>query len=412
MTDALSYTYSVTFATSQKATITPITGPGGTKVTVSGSGFLANTALTITYDTAATNAPATTSTSTGNFGPVTFDVPASSAGAHTVTVSDGTNTDSKTFTVTSTATINPTSGFVGSQFTVNATGFLGNATISVYFGETAVKTITSGAAGSFSVSVDVPAKAAGNYQVRITDGTNTITANYAITTTVKIDPVTSASSPGSVGQQVTVSGVGFIAGRTVTATYDSQSVGTGTVRSDNTFSITFSVPASVKGSHSITVSDGLNSLPLTFVMESSAPPVPALLKPDNGARGGGTPTFSWTTVTDPSGVTYNLQVASSQDFNAGSILLQKTGLTSGQYTVTQAEKLTSVSSKTPYYWRVSAVDGASNTGGYSTPRAFSVGFALELPTWAVIILSVLGVIIVALFFFWLGRRFGAKKDIV
>lgn len=159
------------------------------------------------------------------------------------------------------------------------------------------------------------------------------------------------------------------------------------------------------------MSDGLNSLPLTFVMEGNAPPIPALLKPDNGAHDGGTPTFSWTQVTDPSGVTYNLQVASSQDFNSATILLQKTGLTSGQYVVTQSEKLKSVSSKTPY-WRVSSVDGASNTAGYSTPRAFSVGFVLEIPTWAVIVLIVIGALIVALLFFWLGRRAAAKKDLV
>ncbi len=412
MTDAYGYTYTVTFATSQKATITPTTGPGGTKVTVSGTGFTANSAITITFDDVATNAPATNASGTGSFGPVTFDIPASSAGSHTIKVSDGTNVDTKTFAVTSTATITPTSGFVGSKFTVNATGFLANASISINFGDTLAKTVTSAANGSFSVSVDVPAKPAGTYQVRITDGTNTITVNYAITTTVSINPVTSAGAPGSVGQQITVSGVGFISGRTVTVTYDGQSVATGTVGADNTFSVTFSVPASKAGSHSITVSDGLNSLPLTFVMEGNAPPIPALLKPDNGGRGNGTPTFSWTPVSDPSGVVYNLQVASSQDFSQATILLQKTGLTSGQYTVIQAEKLKSVSSKTPYYWRVSAVDGASNTAGYSTPRAFSVGFVLELPTWAVVVLIVIGALIVGLLFFWLGRRAAAKKDIV
>ena len=413
MTDALGYTYSVTFVTSQKMTMTPATGPGGTKVTLSGSGFAANAVLTITFDDVATNAPATTSTATGGFGPVTFDVPPSPGGAHTVKVSDGTNVDSKTFTVTTTATINPASGFVGSKITVNASGFLGNASISITFADTLLKTVTSGANGSFSTTVDVPAKAAGTYQVRVTDGTNTITTNFAITTTVSINPVTSAGSPGYVGQQVTVSGVGFIAGRTVTVSYEGQSVATGTVGTDNTFSLTFAAPASKGGSHAITVSDGLNSLPLTFVMESSAPPIPALLKPDSGARVKATPTFTWTPVSDPSQVTYTLQVASSQDFNTGSILLQKTGLAgSGQYTVTAAEKLQSVSSKTPYYWRVASIDGASNTAGYSTPRAFSVGFILELPMWAIIVLIVLGAVIIALLFFWLGRRAAVKRDIV
>ena len=80
--------------------LSPTSGPVGTSVTVSGSGFIASHSITITYggSTVAT----TTSDSSGSIpSGVSFNVPASVAGSNTVQASDGTNAPTAIFTVTS-----------------------------------------------------------------------------------------------------------------------------------------------------------------------------------------------------------------------------------------------------------------------------------------------------------------------
>ena len=47
--------------------------------------------------------------------------------------------------------------------------------------------------------------------------------------------------------------------------------------------------------------------------------------------------FDWTDVTDPSGVSYALQIAADNDFTT--IVLEKKGLTNSKYTIIEEEKL-------------------------------------------------------------------------
>jgi len=82
--------------------------------------------------------------------------------------------------------------------------------------------------------------------------------------------------------------------------------------------------------------------------------------------------FDWEDVEDSSGVTYTLNIASDANFT--SLVLEKSGLTSSQYTITEAEKLASTKKEAPYYWRVNAVDGASNESEWSGAGTFYVGF--------------------------------------
>jgi hypothetical protein len=70
------------------------------------------------------------------------------------------------------------------------------------------------------------------------------------------------------------------------------------------------------------------------------------------------PTFTWTTVSDPSGVTYSLQVDNDDNFSSPEI--DATGLTENAYTLTVAL------SDDNYSWRVRAVDGANNSSDWST----------------------------------------------
>ena len=101
-----------------------------------------------------------------------------------------------------------------------------------------------------------------------------------------------------------VSGVGFQSGRIVTITYDNEEMAT-TVPGDNgDFSVTFVVPPSAGGNHTVTISDGINTATDIFAMESVAPEIPQLLLPEEDSKSSAAVKFDWEDVDDDSGVTY------------------------------------------------------------------------------------------------------------
>jgi hypothetical protein len=391
-----------TFSTTQSITITPTTGPTGTEVTVNGTGFNASATITLYFDSVAvTTTPATVPTDTTGAFSASFDIPSSSGGAHQVKASDGTNTATKTFTVTAALSISPTSGYVGIEVTVSGTGFLASQSVTVLFNNVLVKTTSTDTKGVISTSFDIPAVAAGTYTIRVSDGTNVKDADFTVTTSAIITPVTSTTSPGHVGDNITITGIGFRAGNTLTVTYDNTTQASTTVATDGSFSISFPAPASVKGTHTIIVSDTVSTIPLSYVMEGTSPAVPTLLTPALGTKAKSRPTLDWSAVTDPSGVTYTVQIATDADFTT--LVLEKELLTESDYTLVGDEKLPSVSQENPYYWRVKAIDDASNEGAWSAAGSFYVGFFMSQQTLIYILIGIGGAILILLAF-WLGMR--------
>ncbi len=143
------------------------------------------------------------------------------------------------------------------------------------------------------------------------------------------------------------------------------------------FEINFTVPVSEHGEHTITVSDSTTTNEMTFTMESDPPPTPRLLLPATASKVTETPTFNWENVNDPSGVSYILQVAA--DANFSNVVMQKEGLTTNEYTLTEAESLAPRKKEEPYYWRVRATDRASNVGEWSEHGSFYMGLILATP---------------------------------
>ncbi len=355
-------------------TINPTTGPVDTSVVVTGKGFLAGSPITITYD--GTSVTATTaslaSDSNGSFN-TNIKVPASSSGNHVIKVSDGTNSISANFAISSTTVISPTSGPVGTNITAKGSGFKANANITITYNNAQVGTATANGFGSFSTTFTIPSSSTGAHSMVITDQTNPQTFSLSVTPTAKIS-VTS----GNIGSDITISGTGFGANKGVTVKYDADQVAPGTTTDANgTFTASFKAPVSKAGNHTITVTDGTTTQPFTFAMDSTAPPVPKLSLPATLTKIGKIPTLSWTEVNDPSGVTYTMQI--SKDAAFGTLILQKEGLTTPSYTLNKQntqEKLKSASKSTTYNWRVKAIDGASNESAWSTPQTFLVGLAL------------------------------------
>ena len=101
-------------------------------------------------------------------------------------------------------------------------------------------------------------------------------------------------------------------------------------------------------------------------------------------------------------ITYVLQIASDPAFK--NLVLEKTGLTGTEYTLSGDEKLPAVKKDAPYYWRVKSVDDASNESTWSEPVPFQVGLGFSLPGWGLAILVVIGVILIGGITFLFGRR--------
>ena len=137
---------------------------------------------------------------------------------------------------------------------------------------------------------------------------------------------------------------------------------------------------------------------------ASQSPRPQLVQPVATSKPKQPVVFDWSDVEDASGVTYTLQI--STDPNFSTLTLEKTDLTSSGYTMSEAEKLESVSKDSPYNWRVKVIDGTGTESEWSSTATFSVGFSFNFdwPSWAWWIIGGIGVVLMFLFGFWLGRR--------
>jgi hypothetical protein len=84
-------------------------------------------------------------------------------------------------------------------------------------------------------------------------------------------------------------------------------------------------------------------------------------------------------------------------------VLEREGLQHSEYTVAKGEELESTGKKA-YYWRVKAVDGASNESEWAPPGLFYVGFSpTSMPGWVWYIFYGLGVLLLVIVGFWVWR---------
>ncbi len=384
------------FTIQPSITLTPASGFVGSNVGVSGVGFGANRAVAVKYD----NIQVATATpdATGGF-TTSFKAPASQSGNHQLAVTDGVNTTSLVFTIQPSVSVSPTSGNVTTAVTVNGAGFAGGKTATISYDNVQVATAIGDATGAFTASFKAPSSRTGNHQVTASDGAGSGSGAFAIVPSLNLSP-----AAGNVGSNVAVIGSGFASSTAVTIKYDNTQLGQATTDASGSFSATFSAPASKGGSHLVGVSDGTSTLTAGFAMDSTPPPAPTPQLPADNTQSQAATLFGWSAVTDPSGVTYTLQVASDQAFSA--VVLEKKGLVTPGYTLTEQEKLPSASKEKPYYWRVRAVDGASNEGPWSAPKSFYVGFVLS-PAGLYIIFAVAALLVGVLGFF-IGRKTRAQ----
>ncbi|MBI2860826.1 MAG: IPT/TIG domain-containing protein [Chloroflexi bacterium] len=411
------------FTVQPNLTLEPATGLAGSQAVIRATGFAAQSNVIVQFNNNVLKQGQTDAL--GNLLD-TFSVPQLAAGAYDVRAQDASgNTLTVKFTIPAPAppppkpaaavSLSPTSGIAGTSVTVTGSNFPGAQDIAIKFDNAAVS-IKSGrtntdAAGAFSSVIDVPTAATGAHTVTITAGGTSATAQFTLTAPPPPPkPVTVANlvpAAGNVGTEVVVSGVGFQGGKTITIKYDDQTMTTVTANTTGQFRASFKAPASKAGARKVTASDGASTAEMTFTMESMPPLAPEPMLPEMGVKVKSPIAFDWKDVKDESlPVTYTLQIAGEDDFNAASILLEKKGLTRSEYSLTEAEEKKLEARDEPYFWRVRVIDAASNEGSWTGAGEFIVpgGFQMSLPKWAQYTFLGLGGLFLFAVGFWVGRR--------
>jgi hypothetical protein len=260
--------FSTTSAAISITSPSPAQGPPGTTVTVSGSGFPGSRTLSATFGGSAVTLSGTTSTAAGgSFSGSTFTVPSglsvSTAGAHPVVFQAGTwVSPSQTFTITPTVSLSPTTGHVGDTVTISGSGFAASSALTVKYDGTTQTTspaspTTTSAGVVSSVTFTVPASVAGSHTVSVTDASsNSASATFTVTPQITLVP-----SSGLPRNSDTITGTGFAASSTISATFSGfGSVtlgGTTTTDANGSFSAaTYTVPiVNTAGAYTVTVTD-------------------------------------------------------------------------------------------------------------------------------------------------------------
>ncbi len=423
-TTSASTTFTVT-ASPTLDTPSPSSGPPGTAVTIIGSNFPASTALTFQFDTTAivpTSGDAATR-STGLFVSIITIPSSAAAGAHSITATAGGASASTTFTVTGVATptldaLSSTSGPPGTSIAISGTGFAASTALVFQFGTTTVTptgNTQTDSNGSFSSIIVVPAgTAAGTYTITVTAGTTSDTATFTVTESGTTTPPTTtpATLPLSIDQEegdfvggtISIGASGFIPNSTVTVTIDGEEITQKDTDASGFVVITFKVPAIQYGEHTVIATDGTNIASANFSIESTAPNVPQPLSPAMSEAISSPAFFDWEDVTDVSApVTYNLQIATADTFEPDTIVLDLTGITTSDYTLTEAEQL-KLSAEVTYYWREKAVDAADNESIWTGAGEFTMVKPFEFAGWPLYLTIGLGGLVLFLLGLWVGRR--------
>jgi len=400
--------------------LNPESGPVGTEVEISGVGFDANDNILVSYDSDRLDVVSgDRKVKTSGIFTSRIDIPPSVAGAHTIMVEDEAqppHSGQIQFTVDPQITLNPAPASAGDEVTVSGTGFGDRVGISVYFAGDEIYIIGDNDTddhGSFEAKFIVPDGAPGSYDVEVEDDAgNTADIELEVGAGLTVEPVTTTSSPGHVGDTVTVSGNGFEASHEITITYTSDPVTfTTTSLTDGSFEYLLTIPPSAAGEHTISATDGTNTKEISFFMESTPPEAPSPLLPAVDTKAKSKAEFDWGEVSDDSlPMTYELQVATNSQFTEESIVLYKIGITTSEYTLSDEEKLESTSEEAPYYWRVRAKDAASNPSEWTSGSRFIVGSGFSMPGWLLYTLIAIGAILIFFLGVWIGRRSATSED--
>jgi len=278
--------------TARVLTLTPSSGPGGTKVLLGGSDMTHGGKIlagSLTFNGTAWNTADISIDSAGTVFPTTQSVPTGlAAGTYTVMATDNgvpALIGIGTFTVTKpTMVLNPTTGSINSSFTVTGSGWLpgtvsgsavqitfsytNTATPPAVVAGTPITTIPDGS-GNIAAGITVPLDAAaGKITVKAADSKSNSATDA--TFTVPGSLITLNKSQGAVGTTLTVSGSGFAAYTAITVKIGNyQFLSQALSDSSGKFTYVLTVPGIAPGSAGVSATDGTFGPPATGTVASA-----------------------------------------------------------------------------------------------------------------------------------------------
>jgi hypothetical protein len=407
--------------------ISPLSGTVDSTITITGDNFATSQAISILFGGAAVPIESG-STATDAYGDFisTILVPENKAGVHDITVTVAGYPATAQFTIEPDVIIFPQSGGVGDTVSISGTGFARRPKlVDIYFNNIFIQSAQTDTLGSFYLpAFEIPDfdLLQGSYFIDAEDedlnlARASFTLNVVTPTTTPPTTTPPTTTPpddtdlninfdtNHIGSSIAIGGSGFTPNGTATILFDDLVLTTLIIGANGTFLVSVNVPPVRGGPHTITVNDDGNTNQVTYTVETTPPSTSTPQLPANGSKVSSPITFEWVEIDDVSEpVKYNLQVSSDSSFGANSIVLQKTELESPEYTLTEQEELALAGKETPYYWRVKAIDAASNESAWSSLSEFYVSLPFSFPTWAIIVLSIFGALLFFGLGYWLGRR--------
>lgn len=381
-------------------------GTVSTELTINAYGFYVGKSVECKYyfDGETINIGNQVAGATGEFS-LRFTIPEGPRGKHTIIASNeqGQRATAE-FEIISTISIEPKNAGVGDFVTVSGRGFTEDSEIPISIHDQVVVVVQTTRYGSFDGEFSVPVLKAGTYLVAVRDVNQEVRwAEINITSRISL-----SKNTGEVGAKLTLCGTGYTVEGTVTISYDLQELLLAKADDIGSFTSNFTVPIGTSGIHIVTATDGVNLRQVTYTVEADAPAAPEPLTPKENAIVTLPVIIDWEGVYDVSQpLYYTLQVAQTADFD--NIILERSGLIPSQYTLGNGTTLLPNRRGTYYFWRIRAVDGASNVGEWSDAAVFRIRPVDILPGWTRNVLIVLQVIIALFFAFLIWRAATIKQ---
>ncbi len=356
----------------------------------------------------------------GNFD-IVFNIPDIKPNPYDITAKDDKgNSDKVKFTITAAASLSLTAGAIGNRVIVEGSGFKAGETITIEYDRSPVATATADNNGAFVAAFEIPPSGAGDHIITVTDGTTT--RNYYFNVESEAPPLPAMLLPaGGSGtkaqayldwQDVTDDSMPVVYSLQIAADQNFSSIVIEKANlSESEYTLTEEEILTTDFKDTpyfwrLKVKDSAGnesewSAPGSFII--SPPAVPVLLQPASGGEVDYPVLFKWDAVSNLSPpLTYNLQVATDLDFV--DLVLEQEGLTVPEYPVIEEDELI-LKRELTYYWRVKAIDSVNNESNFSTPGSFYIiDTSFSFPGWATAVLVIIGVIIVVIIAFRVGRR--------
>ena len=321
--DNMSHTATADLSIVPLLTIGPTSGPVGTSIAISGSGFSPNSAVTVVWTDGLVCSK--TTTAAGGFActyviPPIAEPPRDVIG-YTFTAADASSHNATaTFRVVAHLTESPTFGPPGTVVTLVGSGYAANTIVKANWSGlgSPVCSAKSSSTGGVSCSFAVPAVPAAAYTVQMSAGQTVPQLSFTVTPLLTVSP-----NRGPVGTSVTLQGAGFVSEGTVTVTLGGTTACSLPTLATGSFSCTFRVPAIPYGIHSFQGADGVGdsaSATFTVLPQLALSPMSGPVGTQVTFNGSGYPANAGVTVTWASGAICSATTTGTGSFSCAAAM--------------------------------------------------------------------------------------------